>query len=537
MRRVSSRYRSLALPYTWHSIVIHASHASTSTEQPLYQEILDSSSGVQRWTKEVRLFYQSEDLNWSATEQCIQGLKALRVLKWQVHFEFTPKNLGEHIKAFHQTLQDTFPTVDLGVSWHLPRRIENGRLMTLPLYSNGLPVVLSSQILRSFQISIHAPRHSSEFEPCGLAIIREIMLKSPNLQVFDLHFLHREEEASSELDISDIAFCHLIVLPFDRLPPLKELRLTNYVWNDAHAARFASAMDWTELRRLDLRNCLHLSDRGLSRYNMVFFEAFCGKLPSLQYLRTGFFLFGPGHARRGYDILHRFLQQLSGLRELSLVGSLYHYRNLYQCEKTVLEMLLIHGSTIESIEYIGSNVPDNRTLWSVSALELIREQCPRFSSISLNIEDLGAYGQFGPRFILGNMKAQSTRLMADPVFLALAKIPQLKQLTIHTEMAEREILFPDQSSSIMAVKSLFTFIQLHRTGHPLEKLTIHSTSCTRIHDRARPYKSPTITFHCRRTVNTDCQGQFDVDIQHGDASAAQAEVGSGFSTRRRVIRL
>ena len=135
------------------------------------------------------------------------------------------------------------------------------------------------------------------------------------------------------------------------------------------------------------------------------------------------------------------------------------------------------------------------------------------------------------------MKAQSTRLMADPVFLALAKIPQLKQLTIHTEMAEREILFPDQSSSIMAVKSLFTFIQLHRTGHPLEKLTIHSTSCTRIHDRARPYKSPTITFHCRRTVNTDCQGQFDVDIQHGDASAAQAEVGSGFSTRRRVIRL
>ena len=426
--------------------------------------------------------------------------------------------------------------VDLRVSWHLPRRIENGMLMPLPLYAHGIPVLVNSQILRSFHVFVHAPRDRWEFECCGLAMIRNIMLTTPNLRTLGLHFLYRDEEASSELLISDIAFCHLKINQSDRLPPLEQLRLTNYVWNDEHAASFASAMDWTKMRRLDLRNCTHLSDRGLSRHNMSFFETFCGKLPSLQYLRTGFFLFGPGHTRRGFDILQRFLEQLSDLRELSLIGSLYNYRNLYQCEKTILEMLLIHGSTLESIEYLGSNVPDNRTLWAVCALKLILDKCPRLSSISLNVEDLGAYGQFGPRFVLGNMTTQAARLAADPVLLALALIPSLKHLVIHTEMIERDIL-SDQTSSITAIASLFNFIQLHKTGHPLDLLTIHSTACTRIHDRVRPYSSPTLTFHCRPAANIDCPGKVDIDTRLGDASTPQAELKPTFPAKRRVIRL
>ena len=391
-----------------------------------------------------------------------------------------------------------------------------------------------SEILRSFNIMLPAPSTLREAKSSGLWDVSTIFRSCPNLRSFGLHFVHRKQSRLTPLEIQDFSSCRLPLIPHQKLPALKELKLINYRWGNNHAAIWERSMDWTRLERLDLRNSANLSDRGFSCYNMSFFTRFVGKLPALLHLRTGFYLSGPGHtpADQGYSVMQKFIEQVPALESLSLIGSLYQNRNLYQCERTVLQMLLRHGPTLKSLEYLGSNVSDNRTLWNSESLTLIWRQCRQLSSLSLNVEDMGAYGILGPRFTLGSVSEQLGRIMEsqkpDSVIFALARMPQLRNLTIHTELTEHEVLKTDHELSFPSIRRLFRLLQLNKSGQPLDTLIIHGMSCTRINQRVRPSDSPTVTWYCRYAERDDQRGKLDLEVQRGQNGDAQAEVRQGF---------
>ena len=450
----------------------------------------------------------------------------------------------DHVERIHR-LYHTLQSRSQNVSFHVSAQAQDYASMASP-HAPWRPVNVGilrpfnrSEILRSFHVMLPAPSTPREAKFSGLWDVSTIFHSCPNLRSLGIHLVHRGQSRLTPLEIQEFTCCHLPLTPHQRLPPLEELKLINYCWRNNHAATWERCMDWTKLERLDLRNSANLSDRGFSCYNMSFFTRFVGKLPALRHLRTGFFLSGPGHtpAGQGYSAMQSFIEQVPALESLSLIGSLYQNRNLFQCERTVLEMLLQHGATLKSLEYLGSNVSDNRTLWNSKSLNLIRRQCRQLSSLSLNVEDMGAYGILGPRFTLGSVSEQLGRIMEsqkpDSVILALARMPQLRHLTIHTEITEHEVLKTDHELTFPSIRRLFNLLQLYRSGHPLDTLTIHGMSCTRIDQRVRPSDSPTVTWHCRYAERDDQRGKLDLEVQRGRDGDAQAEVQQGFHATKR----
>ena len=424
------------------------------------------------------------------------------------------------MKRLHDLMQRQWPKVNLAVSAQAKSyAIKDPRdgsylfaaepMEKLTLYSN-------SQIMRSLQVKLAAPSDSVEAVHSGLDAVYRVIISCPNLRALDMYFVHSEPFATNALDLQDLRWCHLPVKDTDRMPTLEKLRLHNYVWTRSHALEWERAMDWSKLQSLDIRSNINLADRGLSSYNMQFFEHYSGKLPALRTLKTGFFLSGPGYNGLGYSTMYKFLEEVPALEELSLSGSLYNYKNLFQAEKTILKMLMLHGSSLKVLEYLGSNVADNRTLWDFIGLDELRLGCPKVSSLSINYEEMGAWGNYGPRFTLGSLSEQFYRLAEKPddVIMALARIPQLRHLTIHTEVAELEIRDKNPTKTKRAITDLFKIMQKNKWGHPLETLTIHGMSYFRSPGGVRLGANPSVTFSCKYSEKDNDLEKVEVEVHH-----------------------
>ncbi len=137
----------------------------------------------------------------------------------------------------------------------------------------------------------------------------------------------------------------------------------------ANLEKWKAAMDWTELRDLDLE-----------QVDAIFLQSMRGQLPALKSLRLGSLRSRTCLA----DNITDFVTQLNPLSRLSLRGHTYRMN--------LSEILDCHGAslnTLEIHEWEGSHLL--RPSLSCHDIDQFREKCPSLSKLGLDINRDGAW--------------------------------------------------------------------------------------------------------------------------------------------------
>ena len=140
-------------------------------------------------------------------------------------------------------------------------------------------------------------------------------------------------------------------------------RISGGTYRGANLEKWKAAMNWTELRDLDLEG---VSD--------VFIPLMKGHLPGLKSLRLGWLR---SHSCRGSNVTD-FVTQLEPLSRLSLHG--------HTNEANITQILDRHGSTLDTLEireWEGDSFP--RLTLSFQELEQISQKCSSLSKLGLDI--------------------------------------------------------------------------------------------------------------------------------------------------------
>lgn len=233
--------------------------------------------------------------------------------------------------------------------------------------------LMSSPSLHKLDITIlgmlFQDPHLSEFRTFKRLIMTTGSLKGLTLRVSS--YEKEKYAVSSDLASGEL---NLPFEPGDKFPALEELTLDCYDWyylSAAHCEMWASCMDWSRLRSLDLG---HATPQYL-------LPAISGRIPNLKRLRFGFWLnpHGPRanwNSSQDLTIVTDFVSSIEALQELTLFSW-----NDVECSQIRPAVFAHHGSSLRVLRH----ELDFRDAWKLEHFEDLRQHVPGIEELSVTI--------------------------------------------------------------------------------------------------------------------------------------------------------